>query len=140
MKIALPVTGNNRIDDHFGHCEFYGVYTISDNKEITDMRIINSVNGCGCKSNIASTLADIGVTVMLAGGIGGGAIQVLGMHGINVVRGCSGDATETVKQYLEGKISDSGNSCQHHEHHHGDDHHHSHDEGHGSGHRFGNLN
>jgi len=31
MKIAVPVTKNNQIDDHFGHCEFYNVFTISEN-------------------------------------------------------------------------------------------------------------
>jgi predicted Fe-Mo cluster-binding NifX family protein len=28
MKIAVPVTKENQIDSHFGHCETYGVFTI----------------------------------------------------------------------------------------------------------------
>ena len=36
-KVAIPVTKSNNVDDHFGHCEFYGVYTISDNNEIVDV-------------------------------------------------------------------------------------------------------
>ena len=35
MKIAVPVTKENQIDSHFGHCESYGVFTISDKNEIT---------------------------------------------------------------------------------------------------------
>jgi len=120
MKIAVPVTADEQIDGHFGHCEFYSVYTISDNNEISDKQIIKSEQGCGCKSNIASTLAENGVTIMLAGGIGGGAINVLNNSGIEVVRGCSGNAEEVVKQYIEGLVADSGESCHQHENHHGE--------------------
>ena len=122
MKIAIPVTSNNQIDDHFGHCEYYGIYTISEKNEIVDVKTIKSAEGCGCKSNIASVLASQGVTVMLAGGIGGGAINVLNNSGITVVRGCSGNPEEVVKQYISGSITDSGESCKQHEEHHGEGH------------------
>jgi predicted Fe-Mo cluster-binding NifX family protein len=118
MKIAVPVTRNNQIDDHFGHCEFYRVFTISEKNEITELRTIASAQGCGCKSNIAGTLASDGVTILLAGGIGAGAINVLKMSGIDVVRGCSGDATEVVESFIRGNINDSGESCHQHEVHH----------------------
>jgi predicted Fe-Mo cluster-binding NifX family protein len=117
MKIAVPVTRNNQIDDHFGHCEFYSVFTISEKNEITEVKTIPSVQGCGCKSNIAHTLAEDGVTVMLAGGIGGGAINVLNNAGIQVVRGCMGNAKEIVQEFISGNIKDSGESCQTHEAH-----------------------
>src|SRR5665647_3036884 len=111
MKIAVPVTKENQIDGHFGHCESYGVFTISEKKEIVEIKRVGSPEGCGCKSDIASVLASDGVTVMLAGGIGGGAINVLNNSGIEVIRGCSGDATEVVKLYLKGSVEDSGSSC-----------------------------
>ena len=120
MKIAVPVTKENQIDGHFGHCESYGVFTISDKNEIIDIKSVESPQGCGCKSDIASVLASDGVTVMLAGGIGGGAINVLNNSGIEVIRGCSGDATEVVKLYLSGLVEDSGSSCHQHEAHHQD--------------------
>jgi predicted Fe-Mo cluster-binding NifX family protein len=122
MKIAVPVTKENLIDGHFGHCESYGVFTISDKNEIAGIKSVESPQGCGCKSDIASVLASDGVSVMLAGGIGGGAINVLNNSGIEVIRGCSGDATEVVKQYLSGLVKDSGSNCHqqegHHEHGH----------------------
>ncbi len=117
MKIAVPVTIENQIDSHFGHCESYGVFTISEKKEIVEMKSVGSPQGCGCKSDIASVLASDGVTIMLAGGIGGGAINVLNNSGIEVIRGCSGDATEVVKLYLSGLVEDSGSSCHQHEAH-----------------------
>ncbi|MFN8255643.1 MAG: NifB/NifX family molybdenum-iron cluster-binding protein [Bacteroidales bacterium] len=122
MKIAVPVTTNGHIDGHFGHCEFYNIFTISENNEIKEIQTLKSPQGCGCKSNIAYTLSEIGVNTMLAGGIGGGAINVLNNVGIEVIRGCAGKSEEIVKQYIEGLIQDSGSSCQHHEHHHSEGH------------------
>lgn len=118
MKIAVPVTSSNQVDEHFGHCEYYQVFTITE-KEITHTERLQSPQGCGCKSNIASVLQSMGVKIMLAGGIGAGAINVLNSHGIEVIRGCSGESSAIVKNYLEGKIFDNGLSCLHHEHHHG---------------------
>jgi predicted Fe-Mo cluster-binding NifX family protein len=57
MKIAVPVTSTNQVDEHFGHCEFYSIYTVSEKNEITKIETIPSVQGCGCKSNIAGVLA-----------------------------------------------------------------------------------
>jgi len=119
-KIAAPVTKDNQIDEHFGHCEFYAIYSISQTNEITDVQTIKSEEGCGCKSNIAGWLKEQGVTVMLAGGIGEGAIVVLQNAGIEVVRGCSGSSKDVVNQYIAGHVTDSGVSCAEHEEHHND--------------------
>ncbi len=114
MKIAIPITADNRIDDHFGHCEFYGVYTVSESNEIVDVQTIKSEQGCGCKSNIAGVLSEQGVSLMLAGGIGGGAINVLNSWGIDVVRGCSGNPVDAVNEFVSGKLTDSGETCHQH--------------------------
>ena len=124
MKIAVPITANNTIDDHFGHCDSFGVYTISENNEISEFKRVQSPKGCGCKSDIASILASDGVSVMLAGGIGGGAVNVLTKSGIEVIRGCSGDAGQIIELYMTGQVKDRGDSC------HQNAHHHQHDEEH----------
>ncbi|MBC3803041.1 dinitrogenase iron-molybdenum cofactor biosynthesis protein [Acetobacterium fimetarium] len=116
MKIALP-TRQNIIDSHFGHCEYYTVFTIDDsNKEIINQEIITSPAGCGCKSNIASTLSEMGVNLMLAGNMGEGAVNVLNRSGIEVLRGCSGDVKEVALNWLAGAVVDSGELCHEHEH------------------------
>lgn len=113
-KIAVPLTINDEIDDHFGHCEFYAIYEISDDNKILGVNSIKSEKGCGCKSNIASILSNLGVKLMLAGGIGAGAINILNLNGIQVIRGCKGKAADIVMDYLNGKIKDSGESCEQH--------------------------
>jgi len=132
MKIAVPVTKENQIDGHFGHCDSYSVFTITNKKEISDIKSVDSSEGCGCKSDIGSLLASDGVTVMLAAGIRGGAVNVLNNNGIEVIRGCAGDATEMVKLYLSGMVEDKGSSCHKHNEHH--DHGHNHEHGHEHGH------
>lgn len=117
MKIAVPVTSTNQVDNHFGHCNFYDVFSVSQDKEIIDLQRIPSLQGCGCKSNIAEILAADGVTLMLAGGIGNGAINVLNNAGISVIRGCSGESAYLVKLYLLGALVDSGESCRSHDNH-----------------------
>lgn len=118
QKIAVPVNHNQDIDGHFGQCAFYQIYTVDTAQNISKVETLKSSQGCGCKSDIAQVLSDQGVGLMLVGGIGQGAIQVLNQWGIEVLRGCSGNAENLVRLYLEGKLTDSGESCHHHEHHH----------------------
>ncbi|MDK2823957.1 MAG: hypothetical protein PWQ67_771 [Clostridia bacterium] len=113
MKIAVP-SRNNQVDSHFGHCEYFTIFTVDDSKKIINEERYDSPVGCGCKSNIASELARLGVTVMLAGNMGSGAVNVLTTNGINVIRGCSGDVRAVVEQFLADKVTDSGESCSDH--------------------------
>ena len=46
MKIALP-SRMNQIDEHFGHCEHFTVFTIDSGKQITAEEKIASPAGCG---------------------------------------------------------------------------------------------
>lgn len=116
MKIALP-SRQNLIDDHFGHCEYFTVFTVdTDSKQIVAEETVASPVGCGCKSNIAQTLSEIGVKVMLAGNMGEGAVRVLNSSGIEVLRGCSGDVKAVALKWLEGTLEDSGDACHEHGH------------------------
>lgn len=113
-KIALPTRGGH-IDDHFGHCEFYTIVSVNEQGQIVLTETMPSPQGCGCKSNIASRLQEDGVTVMLAGNMGVGALNKLSASGIQVIRGCSGPVLDVVQAYLCGEIQDSGVGCQHHD-------------------------
>lgn len=110
MKIAIPTRGTE-VDDHFGHCAAYTIVTADDKGNLIQSEDLPSPQGCGCKSNIASVLQQMGVSVLLAGNMGDGARNVLTQHGIQVFRGNSGDVHQLAKAYLAGKINDSGESC-----------------------------
>jgi predicted Fe-Mo cluster-binding NifX family protein len=130
MKIAIP-TRDNRVDDHFGHCEFYTIFSISEDMKVDKVETMVAPEGCGCKSNIASVLQNIGVNTMLAGNMGQGAVNVITSAGIRVYRGCSGEVNQLVDAFLKEEVVDSGKTCDHHEHHH---HNQGHEHGHGHQH------
>ena len=114
-KIAVP-TKENQVDDHFGHCDAYTVFSVNQKNQIEGAEIVTSPAGCGCKSNIATTLHQMGVTMMLAGNMGDGALNKLNNNGIDVLRGCTGNVRVVVENYLSGKTVDSGIGCRHHDH------------------------
>lgn len=117
MKIALP-TRDGQIDSHFGHCAYYTIYTV-ENGKITAEETMASPEGCGCKSNIATELAQNGVLVLLGGSMGDGALNVLNSNGIEVIRGCSGDTRSVAEAWLRGELKDSQIACEaDHEHGH----------------------
>ncbi len=115
MKIAVPSRGS-QVDGHFGHCEYFTVFTVNEEKKIVSEETVQSPAGCGCKSNIATTLAQMGVSLMLAGNMGSGAVNVLNSQGIDVVRGCSGNVKAVAEGWLSGALKDSGVACAQHEH------------------------
>lgn len=112
MKIALPSKGND-VDGHFGHCEFFTILTLDDAKKIVETETVTPPPGCGCKSNIVSTLVEKGVSVLLAGNMGQGAVNLLEASNIQVVRGCAGKIEDVVAQWLAGNVQDQQIVCDH---------------------------
>jgi predicted DNA-binding protein (UPF0251 family)/predicted Fe-Mo cluster-binding NifX family protein len=109
MKIAVPSRGG-LVDEHFGHCKEFLVFKV-EGKTLAPEGSVPSPEGCGCKSGVATALSAAGVTHMIAGNMGEGAVRVLGSHGIAVVRGASGDAKAAAQAFVEGTLADSGLGC-----------------------------
>lgn len=120
MKIIAIPTVNGTVDNHFGHCDHYTLFYINDDNTIDSSKRLESPQGCGCKSNIASVMQEMGITVMLAGNMGEGAFKKLNEHGISVIRGCSGKVEDVLQNYLNGTLSDNGEACNHHDCNHHD--------------------
>lgn len=114
MKIALP-TRDGQIDNHFGHCDHFTVLEVNEQREVIAKTVLESPQGCGCKSNIATTLAALGVEWMLAGNMGQGAVNVLTAQNIRVVRGCSGPVDTVAAEWLKGNVTDTLVACDHHD-------------------------
>jgi predicted Fe-Mo cluster-binding NifX family protein len=113
MRIAVPTVGS-RVDEHFGHCRCFTIFDVDDEKKIVSEETLTPPPGCGCRSSIVPQLANMGVSVMLAANMGGGAVEILAVNGIRVVRGVTGDVREAAEDWLAGKIGDSGATCQSH--------------------------
>jgi predicted Fe-Mo cluster-binding NifX family protein len=115
MKVAVPARAG-LVDEHFGHCKEFLVFAVTADGSLQGEATIPSAEGCGCKSGIASILARAGVTHLVAGNMGEGAVQVLSGQGIEVVRGASGDARQAALAFATGRLHDSGVGCAAHGH------------------------
>jgi predicted DNA-binding protein (UPF0251 family)/predicted Fe-Mo cluster-binding NifX family protein len=109
MKIAVP-SRDGLVDEHFGHCKEFLVFRV-EGESLIEEQSVPSTEGCGCKSGVAAVLARSGVTHLVAGNMGEGAVRVLGAQGITVVRGASGQARAAAEAFAKGSLTDTGVGC-----------------------------
>ena len=112
MKIAATYDNGN-IFQHFGKTEFFKVYEVEDNKVVSSEVIGSNGTGHGA---LAGLLAEQEISVLICGGIGGGAQSALAEAGIELCSGAQGDADTAVDAYLKGELVSTGVNCDHHHH------------------------
>ncbi len=112
IKIAVA-SEQTLVAQHFGHCENFNVYETEDGKIITSESVANPGHRPGFLPNF---LNDLGVKVIISGGMGGGAIDIFNEHQIEVIVGASGDSKTAVQAYLAGELKSTGSVCHQHEH------------------------
>ncbi|MEI6101039.1 MAG: NifB/NifX family molybdenum-iron cluster-binding protein [Eubacteriales bacterium] len=111
MKIAVTTDGE-QIFQHFGQCSIFTVFTVV-NAMITDKKILDaSASG---HAALAPFLKSTGADVVICGGIGGGARQMLSEAGIKLISGMEGNIEDAVAKYIKGELNDMGGSCSHHD-------------------------
>ena len=115
MKIAATYDNGN-IFQHFGKTETFKVYEVEDNKVVSSEVIGSNGTGHGA---LAGLLAEQGISVLICGGIGGGAQTALAEAGIEVCSGAQGNTDEAVEAYLKGELISAGTTCDHHHHEEG---------------------
>jgi len=115
MKIAVTYEAG-LVFQHFGHTAAFKIYQV-ENDRITESSVVET-NGSG-HGALAGFLQDLGVNVLICGGIGGGARMALAEAGIVIYGGVVGDADDAVEAYLAGELSYVPNACcSHHDHEH----------------------
>lgn len=114
MKIAVACMGT-QVAGHFGHCENFSIYESADGKISSSNSIPNPGHRPGFLPNF---LGDMGVEVIIAGGMGGGAVEIFNERNIEVIIGAEGDAGAAVGSYLRGELKSTGSVCHEHEHEH----------------------
>ena len=115
MKIAVACLGD-QVAEHFGHCEGFAVYETIDDVIIAKGVTPNPGHKPGFLPNF---LADMGVELIIAGGMGGGAVEIFNERNVRVITGAKGDCLHTVNAYCAGHLQSSGDVC--HEHQHSDE-------------------
>lgn len=110
MKIAIPTHGRS-LTAHFGHCESFAIVDAEGNT----IHHIEYIDPPDHHPGVYPRfLANAGVDVIIAGGMGQKARQLFSQNGIEVIIGISeGKPEDLVKSYLEGKLDPGDNLCDH---------------------------
>lgn len=114
MKIAVAAMGMETAG-HFGHCMNFMIFETEGTEIVNEMSVPNPGHRPGFLPNF---LADMGVEVIISGGMGGGAVDIFNERNVEVVVGATGDAKENVLSYLKGELVSTGSVCHSHEHAH----------------------
>lgn len=110
MRIAIPMA-NGALCMHFGHCSTFALVNVEDKKVTTTSEVVPPPHQPGL---LPPWLADQGVTMIIAGGMGSRAQDLFTQSGIEVVTGASGDgAVEIVEHYIKGTLKTVENACDH---------------------------
>ena len=112
MKIAVAAMGNT-VSGHFGHCEDFLIFDTADGTITGEERVPNPGHRPGFLPNF---LADRGVEVIIAGGMGGGAVEIFNERNVEVIVGAQGDARAAAEAYLRGELESTGSICHEHQH------------------------
>jgi predicted Fe-Mo cluster-binding NifX family protein len=112
LRIAVPLEGD-AVSSHFGHPESFLIVTIEGgDARCHEERLEPPPHQPGV---LPVWLAQQGVNVVIAGGIGGRAVNLLESNGTEVVTGVPPmPAREAVQAWLDGSLEAGGNTCTHH--------------------------
>ena len=112
MRVAVPVT-DGRVAAHFGHCSHFAVFDIDEaTRAIVKRELIPSPGHQ--PGFLPAWLAEEGVSVVIASGMGSRAQVIFNENRIQVVVGVlSHDPEGAVLDYLKGELATGDNICDH---------------------------
>ena len=112
IKVAVA-SEKDMVTEHFGHCANFNIFEVKNNQIVKSESIPNPGHKPGFLPNF---LNDMGVNVVISGGMGGGAIDIFNEKGIEVIVGASGNAKAAVEAYLQGTLKSTNSVCHEHQH------------------------
>jgi len=107
MKIAIA-TDNNYVSEHFGRCPSYTILEISENKIVSKKLVDNPGHEPG---KIPEFLNYLGVTTIIAGGMGPRAVGFFEEFKIQVIIGISGEVEQVITNYINGSLQSGDSTC-----------------------------
>lgn len=119
-KIAIPMV-DGLLSEHFGHCQYFSIITVKDNKIAEVQEVTPPEHAPGV---YPAFVAQFGVTDVIGGGMGPQAVNLFMAQGINVFVGAPvKTANELVVDFLANNLDLTANYCSHDENHVCDDDH-----------------
>lgn len=117
QRVAVP-TVNGMFSQHFGGADRFAIFEV-DEKARKIVSSISAVPPPHEQGSFPTWLREQGVNAILAGGMGPRAVTMLEDFGIQVVLGISGNSAPDalVKDFIEGNLVATGESCHDHGNH-----------------------
>ena len=110
MKFAIPLA-EGRLTAHFGHCQEFAIIDVEDSEIINKDTLVPPPHQPGV---LPRWLHEQGTNVIIAGGMGAGALDLFAQNGIKVMTGAPSLTPEKlVTQYLENTLQTGANVCDH---------------------------
>ena len=112
MRYAIPVSSGG-LSAHFGHCEHFALFDVDEERrEITGKELIPSPGHQ--PGLLPEWLAEQGVSVVIAGGMGSRAQALFRQNHIEVVINVLGtDPEKVVLDYIGGTLEVGDDVCDH---------------------------
>ena len=112
MRYAVPVT-DGKLAAHFGHCSHFALIDVDDETMTIEKKEIIASPGHQ-PGFLPAWLAEEGVSVVIAGGMGSRAQAIFKENRIEVIIGVLGDdPEELVLDYIKGSLEAGDNICDH---------------------------
>lgn len=119
LRVGFSTNDEVMLEGHFGHCEKFAIYTIENGKAVKKEIAVAPEHALGV---FPKFIAEQKVNVVITGGMGQRAIDILKANGTEVILGASGKIEDILKTYLEGNLVSNGAACAHHHHDHHEEH------------------
>jgi len=112
MRYAIPVSGG-MVSTHFGHCEHFALIDVDEEKKkIVRKELVTSPGHQ--PGLLPEWLAELGVSVVIASGMGSRAQNLFRQNRIQVIIGSlESDPEKAVLNYLNGMLPTGENICDH---------------------------
>ncbi|MGQ9688614.1 MAG: iron-sulfur cluster carrier protein MrpORP [Desulfobaccales bacterium] len=110
FKVAVPLA-QGVLCNHFGHCEMFAVLPVQEGKIGEAEMHTPPPHEPGV---LPRWLGDLGVDLIIAGGMGQRALSLFAERGIRVITGAPNQDPRTlVQSYLAGRLATGPNVCDH---------------------------
>jgi len=115
-RIVIPVEEKGGLEaetsEHFGRAPYFLLVELGEKGELLGVRSIpNESKHFGGNRNPVEMLLSLKPTSVIVRGIGTRALNILRSRGITVLRTSGGNAGESIREYIEGKLENMEEGC-----------------------------
>jgi predicted Fe-Mo cluster-binding NifX family protein len=107
MKVCVP-SNDRKVSRNFGKADEFLILNVEDSKIISSDVIPNPGRE---KVKVPVFVAALGITHVIAGGIGNPAIAILKGEGVEVTSGAEGPIENVLERYFKGTLESKKMSC-----------------------------